>query len=73
MKKFKRPDNYEQLLSIFYRHSEEFSSEQHFITEFYFDVVLDELLKELKPCEKYDLKPIADLMTDALNKLNRLT
>ena len=71
MKKFKRPDNYEQLLAIFYRHSGD--EDDRYLTEFYFDVVLDEILKELNPCEKYDLKPIADIMTDALNKLNRLT
>ena len=73
MKKFKRPDNYEQLLSIFYRHSEDEDDDDRYLTAFYFDVVLDEILKELNPCEKYDLKPIADIMTDALNKLNRLT
>jgi len=47
-KPFKRPDNYEQLLACFYRHTEEDDDDHHFIYEFYFDVVLDEILKELE-------------------------
>ena len=70
----KRPDNYQSLLDVFHRRaSENEELEEPMLKELDFDIVLDELLVMINPCEKYDLKPIADLMTDAINKLNRLT